>query len=131
MEGDGEVTAACEALLLRVELVLPIPAVFRNVAGNEVVLGDEGEEPLPALGVSGVSGLNTQVLQTLSHLNILIASSVLTTELWILEAGLRKSPQSLLPVLCSVEIQFFMTFYKKMVIRFCTPVPSSSEEEAS
>ena len=103
VEGDGDVTAACETLLLRVELVRPIPAVVGNEAGDEVVLGDEGEEPLPALGVPGVSRLNSQVLHTLPHLNILGPSSVLTTQLWILEAGLHKSLQSLLrqDVACS------------------------------
>ena len=32
VEGDGEVTAASDALLLRVELEPPVPAVVRNVA---------------------------------------------------------------------------------------------------
>ena len=52
VEGDGEVTAAGEALLLRVELVRPVPAVVRNEARNEVVLGDEGEELLPVSRLS-------------------------------------------------------------------------------
>ena len=96
VEGDGDVTAASEALLIRVELVRPVPAVVGDDARNEVVLGDEGEESLPAFFVPGVSGLNPQVLQTLSYLNILGSSSVLTTQLWIIEAGLHKSLQSLL-----------------------------------
>ena len=96
VEGDGEVTAAGEPLLLRVELELPVPAFLGDDARDEVVLGDEGEESLPALGVPGVSRLNPQVPQTLSHLNILSASGVLTTQLWIIEAGLNKSFQSLL-----------------------------------
>ena len=91
VEGDGEVTAACEALLLRVELVLPIPAVVGNEAREEMALGSVGEEPLPALGVPGVSSLHSQVLHTFPHLNILRPSSVLTTQLWIIETGLHKS----------------------------------------
>ena len=51
VEGDGEVTAACKPLLVRVELVRPVPTVVRNDARDEVVLRDEGEEPLPALGI--------------------------------------------------------------------------------
>ena len=51
VEGDGEVTAAREAVLVRIELIRPVPTVVRNDARDEVVLWDEGEEPLPALGV--------------------------------------------------------------------------------
>ena len=38
VEGDGEVAAAAKALLLRVELELPIPA--GDVVGDQVVLRD-------------------------------------------------------------------------------------------
>ena len=96
VEGDGEVTAAREAVLVRIELIRPVPTVVRNDARDEVVLWNEGEEPLPALGVPGVPRLNPEVLQTLSHLNILGTSSIPTTQLRILEASLNKSLQSLL-----------------------------------
>ena len=37
VEGDGEVTAAREALLVRVELIRPVPTVVRNDTRDEVV----------------------------------------------------------------------------------------------
>ena len=51
VKGDGEVTAASESFLLRVELETPVPAFLVNLTRDEVVFGDEGEEPLPALEV--------------------------------------------------------------------------------
>ena len=46
------------------EVVFPEPG--RNVVVVQVVLHDEGEEPLPPLTVAGVAGDNADVLQALA-----------------------------------------------------------------
>ena len=79
VEADGAVAAAAQALLLGVELVAPVPGVPRDVAGDEVVLGHEGEEPLLALLVAGVRGGDAEVLHALPHLHVLRPAAALPT----------------------------------------------------
>ena len=94
VEGDGVVAAAGESLLVRVVLVGRVPV--GEVTRDQVMLRDKREESLLAPGVPRVSGLHSELLHALPHLDILRPPAVLPTIIWIIGAIHGKSPKSLL-----------------------------------
>ena len=94
VEGDGQVAAAGESLLLLVELIHLVPV--RKVAGDQVSLRNKRKEPFPPFLVPGVSGLHSELLHAQTHLHVLGPPGVLPTHVRIVSTIQDKSPESLL-----------------------------------
>ena len=94
VEGDGQVAAAGESLLLLVELIHLVPV--REVAGDQVSLRNKRKEPFPPFLVPGVSGLHSELLHAQTHLHVLGPPGVLPTHVRIVSTVQDKSPESLL-----------------------------------